>query len=176
MTKSNYFKLDISIGKYNTKIEMVMLVNILSTGKLPFTCQMLETYCPGVLLTRCFNDGNLPFKEEVKDTEIAHLFEHILLQNLYQIKTSQGYRNVIYKGDTSWNWKLEKRGLFHIYLSANKKDMDIFEEALEKTIVLVNRIIDSYFYYPGEFQYTQSYSTKTPQSLKKIEVPEAISS
>ncbi|HEX8923115.1 MAG TPA: hypothetical protein VF810_02585 [Patescibacteria group bacterium] len=158
MTNSQYFNLDIEMDKYHTLIDMEMLVNILQTGKLPFTLDLLKTHLPGVLKTKCFNENNLCFEEEVKNTEIAHLFEHILLENLYQIKIREGFRNVMYRGDTSWNWKKDKRGIFHIYLSCSQADKNYFEEALNKTISLINLILDSYFYYP-EFQSKPVYET-----------------
>ena len=94
-----------------------------------------------MLLTQCFNDDGLPFRMEVKHTEIGHLFEHILLEYLCQGKIAKGAQRASYSGNTKWNWIKEPRGTFHIRLSCGMKDADILPAAMDKTISLMKVIL-----------------------------------
>lgn len=140
---SDFFSLGIEYGKKTTCISLQALTGIAHTSSVADTVSILKTYLPSVLASECFNDKNLPFSEEVKDTELGHLFEHILLEYLCELKMAKGTENVEFSGTTSWNWKKEMFGTFHIVISCGKEDRDIIYLAIEQTAKLVNSILQS---------------------------------
>lgn len=135
------FSLQVLQKTSSTKIVMQSYHEHVSTGHIPFIDELLQKHLPTVLLTQCFNDENLPFSLEVKSTEIGHLFEHILLEYLCQLKIAKGAQSAAFSGRTSWNWIKDPRGKFHIHLTCGKKDADILPFALEKTINLMKIIL-----------------------------------
>jgi len=137
----NLFSLAIMQKTNSTKIVLQALSNQIDTAHLPSIVDQLQRHLPSVLLTTCFNDENLPFLVEVKKTEIGHLFEHILLDYLCQLKIAKGYNSAVFSGRTRWNWIKEPRGKFHIRLNCGTKDADIFPLAIEKTIALMKTLL-----------------------------------
>jgi hypothetical protein len=103
--------------------------------------ELLQIYLPNVLQTQCFNYDNLPFTIEVQHTEIGHLFEHVLLEYLCQLKIAKGSQKATFAGRTSWNWIRDPKGKFYISLNCGKKDADILLLAIEKTIQLMKIIL-----------------------------------
>lgn len=124
-----------------TFIKMSLTIPYFYTTSLPHTYNILKESLPTVLKTECFNDSNLPFDKEVKNTEIGHLFEHIILEYLCQLKIKEGYKRALFKGVTNWNWKKDAKGTFRIYINLRPKDVIYFEMALEKSIKLLNKIL-----------------------------------
>jgi hypothetical protein len=135
------FSLQILQKTSSTNIIMQSYQEHVSTGHIPFIEELLRKHLPTVLLTQCFNEEQLPFALEVKSTEIGHLFEHILLEYLCQLKIAKGAQSAVFSGRTSWNWIKDPRGKFHIRLTCGKKDADILPFALEKTINLMKIIL-----------------------------------
>lgn len=110
---------------------------------------------PSIFNSRCFNEEYLPFCQEVRHTEIGHLFEHILLEYLSQIKFEQDRQKVIYSGTTAWDWEKYGAGVFLIKIDAGQKDVKIVKIALEKSVYLLSKIMDSQF-------------SSTPQTLTQF--------
>lgn len=137
----NNYSLSIQQKTCSAKIKMMMLSEPLNTSDMPHTLDILINFLPSVLTTECFNDQSLPFAQEVKKTEIGHLFEHILLEYMCQLKITKGYRSAVFAGRTRWNWERDPRGLFHISVNCAKKDNSILKDALEMSIVLMNLIL-----------------------------------
>jgi hypothetical protein len=137
----NLFSLAITQKKTRTRIVMDLLYHQINTQKIPAVTQLLQENLPSVLATTCYNDLGLSFEEEVKNTEIGHLFEHILLEYLCQSKISRGARRATYAGRTKWNWVRDPFGRFHIHLTCGKKDADILPLALEQTVSLMKIIL-----------------------------------
>lgn len=137
----NLFLLAVTQKRTSTMINMQLLSTQLTTSEIPFTDALLKQHLPNVLRTQCYNDENLPFAIEVRNTEIGHLFEHILLEYLCQLKMEQGAEAAEYSGRTNWNWVRDPKGTFLIQLSCGKKDADIFPLALEKTIALMKIVL-----------------------------------
>ncbi len=137
----NLFSLAITQKQTRTKITMDLLYNQISTQEIPLITDLLEENLPSVLATTCYNDFGLPFDEEVRNTEIGHLFEHILLEYLCQNKLAKGARRATYVGRTTWNWVRDPLGRFHIHLTCGRKDADILPLALEQTVALMKIIL-----------------------------------
>jgi hypothetical protein len=112
-----------------------------NTRSLPHTFSLLQQNCPQVLDSECFNNQNLAFDEEVKATEIGHLFEHILLEYLCQEKEAAGFSNLSFSGRTNWNWDRSPYGCFHISIQLPWLDHPFLESALFKTILLTEKIL-----------------------------------
>lgn len=128
---------------YQTSIRMNLNTSYFHTSHLPYTYDILKSNLPTVLNTECFNDSNLPFSEEVKNTEIGHLFEHIILEYLCQLKIREGHRKALFRGVTNWNWKKDTRGTFHIFINLKPADVIYLDLALEKSIGLLNKILSN---------------------------------
>jgi hypothetical protein len=137
----NLFSLAIIQKQTRTKITMDLLHNQINTEQIPFITDLLQENLPSVLSTTCYNDLGLPFDEEVRNTEIGHLFEHILLEYLCQNKLAKGARRATYAGRTTWNWVRDPLGRFHIHLNCGKKDSDILPLALDQTVALMKIIL-----------------------------------
>lgn len=137
------FTLSIKLAKTRTKIIMALKQDIFNTRELPQTYACLQRSLPSVLQSTCYNEDNYPFQTEVLHTEIGHLFEHILIENLCLLKLAQEYKSVEYSGVTKWNWIVYPKGSFHITISAGQTDRNIFAEAMGKSIALVTTIINS---------------------------------
>lgn len=127
------------------QLHLVMQVagTAVNTREFPRTLGLLRAYCPLVLATECFNDDNLPFREEVKRTEIGHLFEHLLLTYLCHSKANTAGSRRSYEGKTSWNWKREPWGRFHIYLpDTNARSLE-FTTAYRQALRLTDRVMSN---------------------------------
>lgn len=122
-------------------ITMSLFTSYFHTNHLPNTHNILNENLPEVLRTQCFNDSDLPFEIEVKNTEIGHLFEHIILEYMCQIKIKNGYKKASFRGVTNWNWKKDVRGTFHIKIGIKPEDIIFLESALEKSMKLLNKLL-----------------------------------
>lgn len=140
---SNNFSLKVDSTNKQFEILMILKIASVNTSDFPNTLEFLKKNFKSVLSTKCFNDDNLPFKEEVKSTEIGHLFEHILLEQLCLIKLDSGFDEAIFNGRTFWNWKKDPRGVFHILIDSKKKDLIFFSKALSNTIYLVDSLLSN---------------------------------
>jgi len=103
----------------------------------------LEKNLPGILKNKCFNYENLPFQKEVEKTEIGHLFEHMVLENLCRERVVRGEKNSVFNGSTKWNWKKENRGTFHITIDIGFSEKKILKNALSNTISLMDKLMDN---------------------------------
>lgn len=137
----NLFSLAITQKVTRTQIIMDVLYRHINTEEIPTITDLLVENLPSVLATTCYNDQGLSFVEEVQNTEIGHLFEHILLEYLCQYKMKKGARRATYIGRTNWNWTRDPFGRFHIHLTCGKKDADILPLALEQTVSLMKIIL-----------------------------------
>ncbi len=125
---------------YTTKILMFCKNSIINTEDLPTIYEDLNKFFPSVLSTKCFNDKNLPFDIEVRKTEIAHLFEHILIEYIFQKKFEKGEKNIKVKGLTEWNWMNEPYGTYNLLINVGKNEKDVFDYAFNQTILLFEEL------------------------------------
>jgi hypothetical protein len=136
-----FYQLTVSETKSNWKIEMTVAHTCLNTKTLPNTFHILEKHLPSIFHCDCFNKTNAPFREELKHTELGHLFEHMLLEYLCLAKLEAGSNTAEFIGKTSWNWRTETRGKFHIKIDKVDKNAPYFIEAVKKSIGLLNLIL-----------------------------------
>lgn len=142
MYKSGHFSLSFNYKTAPIILEMQMQNNLVNTKDLPDTFDFIKFNAPSVLRTECFNDDNLPFSVEIKKTELGHLFEHLLLDELCRLKSNSGFENADFSGRTFWNWNNNPVGYFKILINVNKEDSIFFNKALARTILLFNRLLD----------------------------------
>lgn len=143
---SNFFTLKIRQTRKATAITMQVSVPLVNTRDIPQTLEYMKENFPTVLRTKCYNDQNLPFSVEVKETEIGHLFEHILIDSLCDLKIKNGAKSAVFSGNTSWNWRRDPYGLFQIWIDIGKREFALFIEALKKTIKATEELMEPVFY------------------------------
>ena len=141
MASENLYTLSVLHSITQTTIVMKLLIPQVNTRDFPYTTEHLKLTLPSIFRSMCYNDDSLTFEHEVKQTEVGHLFEHILLEYLCLLKLERGFPSATYEGVTNWNWIRDPRGTFHITIKASKKDYALFSEALQKTISLMNIIL-----------------------------------
>ena len=161
--QTNFFSLITFQQTEKTYFKMSMLSPTVNTAAIPQTHKILSQILPNIHISKCFNDGGLSFSQEVKRTEIGHLFEHILLEYIYELKVARGNAHVVVKGETSWNWKRDPHGTFHITINIGVKDASIFPFALQKSIALLQQILCHDPYYQ-----TRTIQNYTPQYYKQM--------
>ncbi len=83
------------------------------TTDTPRMPRILFRMFPYLASQRCYNDLSLSFRQEALQTEIPHLFEHLLLEVQKQVR--RGIVNPApIRGETEWNWTIDPRGRFHV--------------------------------------------------------------
>lgn len=63
---------------------------------------------PGLAEHRCANDHGRPFSDEAAATEVAHLFEHVVLELLALSGSTRP------TGDTVWDFGRDGRGVYEV--------------------------------------------------------------
>ena len=85
--------------------------NRYSTEHAPHIPRLLFKLFPHLAKHRCDNENGYTFRKESRATEIPHLFEHLIIELQGQVQKSR-----ILKGETQWNWRIDPRGRFHVYV------------------------------------------------------------
>lgn len=144
-TKFNLEFFSLSIEKKVGQVRIVMSVNpeCVTTSNIPCVRDSLRAKLPGIFSTKCFNYKNQSFYQEVANTELAHLFEHIILERFCELKASLGYDRFTIRGNTEWNWHKNPKGTFLIKLSVKKQDRTIFYQSLKDSIQIYNHIMNT---------------------------------
>src|SRR5437868_15160394 len=94
---SNYFKLSVKQKSSETYVKMVLFSPTVNTYMIPQTHKILLKFLPRIYLSKCFNEKGLSFSQEVKKTEIGHLFEHILLEYIFEQKSLHESYHIVIK-------------------------------------------------------------------------------
>ncbi len=142
-TPYDFCSLSFDYQPEQTIIDMALTIPHVTTATMPQTFLFLEKFAPTVLLTTCHNDLDLSFAEEVKDTELGHLFEHLVLDHLARHDRSDSVMPRIYTGTTDWNWYINPRGTFSITLSVGENEKHRLSEAIDWACAILERIIFS---------------------------------
>ncbi len=82
-----------------------------TTYGLPHLPRRLFRLFPHMSQHKCENDYGYTFKRECQDTELPHLLEHLIIELQSQIEPSG-----VLRGQTVWDWRLDPRGRFHVYV------------------------------------------------------------
>lgn len=111
----------------------------LYTEDLPCTLAVLEKRIPTIFTNHCRNGKGYTFKREAKNTEVGHLFEHLILENL-KLLALKKRKTADYRGVTSWDWSNNRRGSFDIVVYSGKKDKKLFSIAFAKSVRIMEEI------------------------------------
>ena len=106
--------------------------NRFSTEHSPHIPRLLFKLFPHLARHRCDNENGFTFRQESRSTEIPHLFEHLIIELQGQVQKTR-----ILKGETQWNWRIDPRGRFHVYVDYEN------EMLVLGAIRLAERIINS---------------------------------
>ena len=82
-----------------------------STKDAPHIPKLLFKLFPHLARHRCENDNGFTFRRECQCTEIPHLLEHLIIEMQGQVLKSGTL-----KGETQWNWRVDPKGRFHVYV------------------------------------------------------------
>lgn len=137
-----YFTLSIRELKTRVRMEMFVGHEMVNTQNLQCVVAELKKRIPEIFTTKCFNYKNQPFIEEVKNTELGHLFEHILLEKFCTNKANFGFSDFTIRGYTTWDWYKYPRGTFHITVNIKRLERAIFYQSLNQSISIYNAIIE----------------------------------
>ena len=96
----------------NTLINLQTYPESFHTSLLPGIDKHLIKHLPALKYHLCDNEFSRTFPDELKDTEIAHAFEHVLLQKIGDLDP----RAKAVKGETHWDWKKSPRFSYEIDL------------------------------------------------------------
>lgn len=138
-----YFTLFLKQKSDHLEIFMQINAPIFNTQNIPHILELLQEHFPSVLKTECFNDFNLPFEKEVKNTELGHLFEHILLDALCIEKIKAGSEIAEFNGRTFWDWTKNKAGSFVIKVAMDIDEYIFLPQALKKSINLLELLLQN---------------------------------
>lgn len=134
------YTVQVSQEKKQLTLSMQVDPRILYTSAFPEIQSFLQTNAPRVLRTKCFNPQKFTFAKEVLDTEMAHFFEHVLIQNLCEECISSGKTSACFRADTEWDWTKNPRGSFTITIHSPVEEKWL-QPALEKTIQLTDKLV-----------------------------------
>jgi len=153
-SKGKFFSLLVRPGDNEVKISMQLFSPYINTKEIPDTYNLLAKHLPSVLKNECFNDNNYRFEEEVRQTEIGHLFEHLILEYLCQAKINCGSRNASFSGRTSWDTETIIKGIFNINIKINHRDLILIDKAIIKASALLDIIFASNLHQATDSGYT----------------------
>lgn len=85
--------------------------NRYSTKHAPHIPKLLFKLFPHLARHRCDNENGYSFRRECESTEIPHLFEHLIIELQGSV-----LRSGTLKGETQWNWRVDPKGRFHVYV------------------------------------------------------------
>lgn len=135
-----FFTLALSIKRKKTYIYIQFKTPQITTDSHFNTQYFLEQSLPSIFLSTCYNDRNLPFRREVENTELGHLYEHVLLEYIALLHFTNGGGGRDFIGSTSWDWRKNERGSFQIEINVGKTHEQILIEALS----LTNNLMESF--------------------------------
>lgn len=110
-----------------------------NTCELPKTLSVLTNTLPSIFTNKCYNYKGLPFKKEVQATQVGHLLEHLILENL-KIMAMKEFGKACYRGETSWDWIQESYGKFNIVIESDAKSKKFYKEAIKNAIEVLEEI------------------------------------
>ena len=140
--QTRYYRLSLYSSVHHFVLRGTILNGPLRTSFLPLTAILLKKYVPKIFMCQCYNEDNLPFSQELQNTETAHLLEHILLEFLCEEKLLHGADEAVFDGVTRWYKDSPQH--FEILISRKKSDQLFFATALERGLFVFDQIIASY--------------------------------
>ena len=81
----------------------------LVTSQVPHLPRRLFRLLPEMATHRCENGHGLSFRQECRDTEIPHIFEHLIIELQGRAQPVE-----VLRGETEWDWSVDPWGQFHV--------------------------------------------------------------
>ncbi len=104
--------------------------NRYSTENAPHIRRSLFKLFPRLAKHRCDNENGYTFSKECRSTEIPHLLEHLIIELQSQVQTTR-----ILRGETQWNWRIDPRGRFHVYVDYENEHLVLGAIRLAERII-----------------------------------------
>lgn len=105
----------------------------LYSSQVPDLAGHLLSMLPSLREHECINRRNLSFEEELAQTELGHVFEHVILAVLAR-------RGICTRGQTTWNWERDPIGTYHVTIGTGKKLL-LKESLLVAQALLTNTLL-----------------------------------
>ena len=115
-----------------TVIHLHVPSHIRNTKQIEGFSQKCLSKHPHLKYHLCENDKCLSFPEELEETELAHAFEHVLLDLIGE--KDKSVRKV--RGFTAWDWRKFEQDTYQIHL--HYTDKNVFESALKDAVESFN--------------------------------------
>lgn len=81
------------------------------TDTLPGFSKRLLSFLPQLRIHACHNDAHKSFSMELENTEVAHVFEHVVVELVAQL--GRHPRSEI-RGKTAWNFAVDGQGVYRV--------------------------------------------------------------
>jgi hypothetical protein len=141
-TKNTLFDYVLTQRPTHAEITIQFFTPFYTTKPLPQTITILETLLPRIFQHKCFNNCNRSFKAEATETELGHLFDHIMLEYLGRFKfDSEGNTKIKLRGLTEWDWLQDPKGIFHISLNSKIEDSYLLQKSIQQTTQMMESIL-----------------------------------
>ena len=101
------------------------------TSQVPHLPKMLFRLFPHLAHHKCDNGNGYTFRRECRATEIPHLFEHLIIELQAQAQPTE-----VLRGETQWNWRVDPRGRFYVYVDYENELLAIGAIRLAERIIL----------------------------------------
>ncbi|MGC8833919.1 MAG: cyanophycin synthetase family protein [Armatimonadota bacterium] len=110
-----------------------------TTDKVPHIPKQLFKMFPNLAAHRCDNGNGHSFFEECQATEIPHLLEHLIIEI-----QGQAFPHTQLSGETHWNWQVDPRGRFYVYVEYENELLALGAIRLAEKIInaISNRRLD----------------------------------
>jgi hypothetical protein len=144
-TTTDFFEISIVPKKKHSILVMKLWTEQMTTKRLNKLTSILKENLPSIFSSICYNEKNFPFQKEMQNTEIGHLYEHILLEYVAQLHFKEKGDQSEFVGVTSWDWKKNPRGTFEIEINIGSKDKEILLKAMKLTDNLIGKILLPFF-------------------------------
>lgn len=112
-----------------------------STSHFPQLFEDLRVLLPEIMVAQCDNPNNAPFCEEMKETQTAHLFEHLVLEYLCKLRLRAGSSEASYEGRTFWDTTKSAGENSMIVISRQGEPQSVFVEAVTLSMQLLAQLI-----------------------------------
>lgn len=101
------------------------------TSQAPHLPNRLFRLFPTLARHKCDNGLGLTFRQECRKTEIPHLFEHLIIELQSKAQPAE-----ILRGETEWNWTVDPRGRFHVYVDFENELLAIGAIRLAERLII----------------------------------------
>ena len=115
-------------------IALLVSPDSIKTSQMPGFREAILSKMPELRFHKCDNGLGNSFADELLDTEVAHVFEHVLIEIISQMDGSVD--NI--RGLTTWNWRKDPRWLYRIEIAYDVSDTVL--AALRSTFAILDEV------------------------------------